>query len=80
MAWSPFDKPIVDSPSAFQVPGPWVAQAPGLCKSCGASIMWAEHPVTYSRHPFDPDGRSHMKSCPHGQMWRERARRRQGGQ
>ena len=79
MAWSPFDKPIIDgSATRFAVPAPWFQTSTGMCRSCGSPVAWAEHPSTAGRAPFDTDGKNHMATCPHSDMWEGKSRRRGG--
>ena len=59
----------------YDVQPPWFVQGTGRCRSCGATIAWAQHEHTLRRAPFNPDGTSHLDTCPDRDAWR---RPRQG--
>jgi hypothetical protein len=51
------------------LPEGWHEDNRGLCRSCGARIIWATH-NSGNRAPFNLDGVSHFATCPQGNEWR----------
>lgn len=68
--------PIVDPNALTWAPVPgWALDNRAECRSCKAPIAWMTNNLSGRKEPFDPDGTSHMGSCPQSDQWRKRPKK-----